>query len=97
MTVTVTSFGFARGMPAADLVFDMRYLDNPHWEPDLRDLTGLDDAVGEHIRADPAFESSFDKIRDLLLELLPRYAGAGQELMSTSPSAVPAGDIDRYS
>ncbi len=78
MTVTVISFGFARGMPAADLVFDMRYLDNPHWNPDLRDLSGLDEPVGEHIRADPAFESSFNKIHDLLLELLPRYQAQGK-------------------
>src|SRR5690606_22492631 len=58
MSVTITSFGFARGMPpVADLVFDMRYLDNPHWQPDLRELTGQDEAVGEHIQADPAFPS----------------------------------------
>ena len=41
--LAVMSFGFARGMPRnADLVFDMRFLRNPHWEPELRDLTGLD-------------------------------------------------------
>ena len=50
MTVTVSSFGFARGMPpVADLVFDMRFLDNPHWDPELRDLTGLDAGVGSHV------------------------------------------------
>lgn len=79
MTVTVTSFGFARGMPpVADLVFDMRFLDNPHWDPDLRELTGIDESVGEHIERDPAFASVFAKIRDLLLELLPRYAAQGK-------------------
>lgn len=83
MTVTVSSFGFARGMPpAADLVFDMRFLDNPHWREDLRDLTGLDAAVGEHIAADPAFVSSFAKIRELLLELLPRYAAQGKSYVN---------------
>ncbi len=83
MTVTVSSFGFARGMPpATDLVFDMRYLDNPHWREDLRPLTGLDPAVGEHISADPAFLSSFAKIRDLLLELLPRYAAQGKSYVN---------------
>ena len=41
MTVTVSSFAFSRGMPpVADLVFDMRFLDNPHWDPALRELTG---------------------------------------------------------
>ena len=83
MSVTVTSFGFARGMPpAADLVFDMRFLDNPHWQPDLRELTGQDEAVGEHIEADPAFPSSFAKIRDLILQLLPRYSVHGKRYVT---------------
>jgi RNase adapter protein RapZ len=79
MTVTVSSFGFARGMPpVADLVFDMRFLDNPHWDPELRELTGLDEGVGAHVGKDPAFASAFERIRDLLLELLPRYAAQGK-------------------
>ncbi|HTN15888.1 MAG TPA: RNase adapter RapZ [Sphingomonadaceae bacterium] len=82
LTVTVSSFGFARGVPLADLVFDMRYLDNPHWVSELRELTGLDGPVGAHIRQDPAFESSFAKIRDLLLELLPRYAAQGKSYVN---------------
>ena len=83
MVVTVSSFGFARGMPpVADLVFDMRFLDNPHWVPGLRELTGLDGPVGEHIRTDPAFDSVFARIRDLLLELLPRYAAHGKSYVN---------------
>ena len=83
MTVTVTSFGFARGMPpVADLVFDMRFLDNPHWDPELRELTGLDEGVGAHIRKDTAFESAFVRIRDLLLELLPIYAAQGKRYVN---------------
>jgi len=79
MTVTISSFGFARGMPPlADLVFDMRFLDNPHWVPELRELTGIDEPVGQHIRRDPAFAESFDRIRDLLLTLLPRYDAQGK-------------------
>lgn len=79
VTVTVSSFGFARGMPpVADLVFDMRFLDNPHWDPELRPLTGLEDAVGERIRRDPAFEEAFGRIRDLILQLLPRYQAQGR-------------------
>jgi UPF0042 nucleotide-binding protein len=79
MTVTVSSFGFARGMPPlADLVFDMRFLANPHWVPGLRELTGLDPAVGEYITRDPAFAEAFARIRDLLLLLLPRYAAQGK-------------------
>jgi UPF0042 nucleotide-binding protein len=83
MTVTVTSFGFARGMPpVADLVFDMRFLDNPHWDPELRGLTGLDAGVGSHVASDPAFASAFERIRDLLLELLPRYAAQGKRYVN---------------
>jgi UPF0042 nucleotide-binding protein len=79
MTVTVSSFGFARGMPpVADLVFDMRFLDNPHWVPGLKDLTGQDDAVAAHIRKDPAFEEAYSRMRDLILLLLPRYAAQGK-------------------
>lgn len=78
MTVTVSSFGFSRGMPVADLVFDMRFLDNPHWIPELREQTGRDAAVGEHIRQDPAFPEAFARIRDLLLLLLPRYQAQGK-------------------
>ena len=79
LTVTLSSFGFARGMPPlADLVFDMRFLDNPHWVPGLRDLTGQDAAVGEHIQRDPAFADVFARIRELLLVLLPRYAVQGK-------------------
>lgn len=79
MTVTVSSFGFARGKPpTADLVFDMRYLDNPHWEDGLRAQTGLDAGVGEFIEQSAVFASTFEKISVLLLELLPRYAEQGK-------------------
>lgn len=83
MTLTVTSFGFARGMPPlADLVFDMRFLDNPHWDPVLRPLTGLDQAVGAHIESDPAFAPVYARIRDLVLELLPHYAEQGRAYLT---------------
>nr|WP_272916464.1 RNase adapter RapZ [Qipengyuania vulgaris] len=74
MTVTISSFGFARGLPPlADLLFDMRFLDNPHWVPELRELTGLDAAVAHHIERDPGFAPAFSQISRTLLELLPRY------------------------
>jgi UPF0042 nucleotide-binding protein len=85
LTVTVTSFGFARGMPpVADLVFDMRYLDNPHWHDELRELTGQDETVAAHIRRDPGFAASFPQIRDLLLDLLPRYAAQGKRYVTVA-------------
>lgn len=79
MAVIVSSFGFARGTPPlADLVFDMRFLDNPHWVAGLREQTGLDPQVGEHIRQDPAFDTAFGQIRELLRTLLPRYRAQGK-------------------
>lgn len=79
MTLTISSFGFARGMvPLADLVFDMRFLDNPHWVPGLKEQTGQDLAVQEHIKADPAFEQAFDDIAALVSKLLPLYAAQGK-------------------
>ncbi|MBC2650754.1 RNase adapter RapZ [Novosphingobium flavum] len=79
LTVTVSSFGFSRGMPpVADLVFDMRFLDNPHWDPALRPLTGRDAAVGDYVSRDPAFAEAFARIRDLILLLLPRYQAQGK-------------------
>ncbi len=85
LTVTISSFGFARGVPpAADLVFDMRFLDNPHWVPELRDLTGLDAAVGEHIEKDPAYAPAVARISELLADLLPRYAAQGKSYVNVA-------------
>ncbi|MEZ5708619.1 MAG: RNase adapter RapZ [Blastomonas sp.] len=78
-TITLTSFGFARGMPpSADLVFDMRFLRNPHWDDRLRPMTGLDDAVGAFVHEDPAYEGGIERIASLLEFLLPRYQAAGK-------------------
>ena len=83
MTVIVSSFGFSRGLPPAiDLVFDMRFLDNPHWQPGLKELTGLDAPVAEYISANPVFQSAFARMRDLLLELLPQYAEQGKSYVN---------------
>lgn len=78
-TITISSFGFSRGTPPlADLVFDMRFLNNPHWVDDLRPMTGQDAPVGDYIRQDPAFAEAFGRIRDLLLLLLPRFQEQGK-------------------
>lgn len=85
MSIILTSFGFARGTPPlADLVFDMRFLDNPHWVEELREQTGLDAAVGEHIMQDPAFEQVFGQIRELLLTLIPRYRAQGKSYVNVA-------------
>ncbi|MGB5078509.1 MAG: RNase adapter RapZ, partial [Sphingorhabdus sp.] len=78
-TITITSFGYSRGVPHnADMVFDMRFLRNPHWDNDLRPLTGLDKAVSNYVEADPAFLEAVNKIRDLILYLLPLYDAQGK-------------------
>jgi RNase adapter protein RapZ len=85
LTITVTSFGFARGMPPiADLVFDMRFLDNPHWVEDLREQTGRDRAVAAHIEADPTFAPAFEKIADLVVSLIPLYAAQGRAYLTVA-------------
>ena len=78
-TLAVMSFGFARGVPRnADLVFDMRFLRNPHWDEALRPGTGLDPDVGAYIAADSAYDEAMARIEELLLLLLPRYRAEGK-------------------
>ncbi|MFW2829963.1 RNase adapter RapZ [Sphingomonas sp. ID0503] len=85
LTLSIQSFGFARGVPRnADLVFDMRFLRNPHWDPDLRPLTGLDSGVGDFVRADPAYEAAFDRIGGLIELLLPRYHAEGKSYVTVA-------------
>ena len=84
-TLSVMSFGFSRGVPrGADLVFDMRFLRNPHWDPRLRPGTGLDPAVADYVRADPAYEAAVNRIEELLILLLPRYAAEGKSYVSVA-------------
>lgn len=81
--VTVQSFGFARGVPRnADLMFDMRFLRNPHWDEALRGLTGLDGAVGAYVAADEAYDDALTRIEELILTLLPRYRAEGKSYVS---------------
>lgn len=81
--LNILSFGFARGLPRnADLVFDMRYLRNPHWDAMLRPHTGLDPDVAAYVAADPAYESTVAQIETLLLTLLPRYRAEGKSYVT---------------
>ncbi len=81
--LNILSFGFARGLPRnADLVFDMRYLRNPHWDPKLKPGTGLDPAVAAYVMADPAYEDSVAQIEKLILTLLPRYRAEGKSYVT---------------
>ncbi|MSO92383.1 MAG: RNase adapter RapZ [Rhodospirillales bacterium] len=83
LSVFVTSFSYARGLPReADLVFDVRFLDNPHYVGKLRPLTGRDSAVGEYIEKDSGFRQFFGTLTGLLTPLLPRYAAEGKSYLT---------------
>ena len=82
-TLVVTSFAYGRGLPRnADLVFDMRFLRNPHWIAELRPGTGLDEAVSAYIAGDEAYEPALRRIEELLLLLLPRYRDEGKSYVT---------------
>jgi UPF0042 nucleotide-binding protein len=84
-TVSVLSFGFARGLPRnADLVFDMRFLRNPHWDDALRPGTGRDADVSAYIAADPAYAEAMERIESLLLLLIPRYQAEGKAYVTVA-------------
>jgi RNase adapter protein RapZ len=83
--LTVMSFGFSRGLPRnADLVFDMRFLNNPHWVPALRPKTGQDPEVAAYVAADPAYAEVVGQIETLLLTVLPRYAVEGKSYVTVA-------------
>jgi UPF0042 nucleotide-binding protein len=83
LSVFVTSFAFRHGLPRdADLVFDVRFLKNPHYELDLRDLSGLDAAVGAYISGDEAYEAFFERLCGLLELLLERYTAEGKSYLT---------------
>ncbi|MDX1999751.1 MAG: RNase adapter RapZ [Thermoanaerobaculia bacterium] len=74
MVVSLVSFGFKHGIPqGTDLLFDLRYLPNPHFVPGLREKTGKDAPVREFLEAQPEFPELLGRLEDLLLYLLPRY------------------------
>jgi UPF0042 nucleotide-binding protein len=85
MAIVVTSFAYRHGLPrAADLVFDMRFLRNPHYQPVLRDLTGRDPGVADFVSADPDFQPFFDRITATLRPLLPRYEKEGKSYLTVA-------------
>ncbi|UCH76266.1 MAG: RNase adapter RapZ [Rhodospirillales bacterium] len=83
LALMVVSFSYRHGLPRdADLVFDARFLANPHYDPKLREKTGRDPAVGAAIIADPDFEVFLDGIFSLLTLLLPRYEKEGKSYLT---------------
>jgi UPF0042 nucleotide-binding protein len=81
--LTVMSFAFARGVPRdADLVFDMRFLRNPHWVPELKPHSGLHPDVAAYIAGDPAYDEAKTRIEELIILLLPRYEAEGKSYVT---------------
>jgi UPF0042 nucleotide-binding protein len=80
LVVSLVSFAYPRGLPReADLVFDARFLRNPHYDPILQPRTGLDSEVGAYIEADPDYQVFFGKIAGLVELLLPRFVQEGKK------------------
>lgn len=79
LAVSVQSFSYKRGLPrGADVVLDCRFLTNPHWQPKLRELTGQNRLVAEHIETDPRYAPFREKVLDLMLFQLPAARDEGK-------------------
>ena len=83
LLVTVTSFGFKHGLPVdADLVFDVRFLANPHYVPELKYLSGQAQAVAEYVHADPLTGPFQTRVHDLVDFALPQYQREGKAYLN---------------
>jgi len=83
--VSCASFGFKHGVPEdADLVFDVRFLPNPHFVPEFRPLTGRDPQVAKYIRSFPQTQEFINRISELLIYLLPHYIREGKSYLTIS-------------
>jgi len=85
MVLTVMSFGFKHGVPRdADLMFDVRFLRNPHYDDALRPLTGKDRPVQDFVKEDDGFSPFMERLLDLLIPLLPRYRAEGKSYLTVA-------------
>jgi UPF0042 nucleotide-binding protein len=83
--LTIMSFAFARGISrTADLVFDLRFLPNPHWEEGLRELTGEDQPVRDYLSSDPSWSETMERVEALLNDWIPRYWAAGKSYVTVA-------------
>jgi UPF0042 nucleotide-binding protein len=83
MQVSVTSFGFKHGLPLdVDMVLDVRFLPNPHWDEQLRPQSGLDDAVRRYVLDRPLTQGFMDRIHGLLELLIPAYESEGKSYLT---------------
>ena len=85
LTISSTSFGFKNGVPAeADLVFDVRFLPNPHFVPEFRQLTGRHPKVAKYVKQFPQTQEFLDKTTDMLTFLLPHYIKEGKSYLTVA-------------
>jgi UPF0042 nucleotide-binding protein len=85
LTISSTSFGFKNGVPSeADLVFDVRFLPNPHFIPEFRKLTGRHPRVAKFVRQFPQTQEFLDKTTDMLTFLLPHYIKEGKSYLTVA-------------
>jgi UPF0042 nucleotide-binding protein len=85
LLVSCLSFGFKNGVPLdADMVFDVRFLPNPHFVPEFRKLTGLDPKVAAFVRKFPQSREFLDRVTDLMLYLLPHYVEEGKSYLTVA-------------
>lgn len=83
LAIGVLSFAFPKGLPTeADLVFDLRFLRNPHYVPELRPRTGLDPAVAAYVEADPDWAPFWGRLLGFVTPLLPRYVAEGKKYLT---------------
>jgi UPF0042 nucleotide-binding protein len=85
MQLTILSFGYKNGLPLdADLVFDCRFLPNPHWVDELRPLTGLDEPVRDYVLEQPAAVEFLGHLEDMTRQLLPAYVAEGKAYLTVA-------------
>jgi len=85
LQVTVESFGFKHGLPLdADIVMDLRFLPNPHWEDDLRPLTGHDPKVRDYVLETAVGSAFIDRFDELLASLVPQYQAEGRTYLTVA-------------
>jgi len=83
LNVSIQSFSYKRGLPrSVDMVYDCRFLRNPHWDTALRSANGTDAAVAAYVSADPKYQPFADKVLDLSLLLLPAFRDEGKSNIS---------------
>ena len=84
MLVTLLSFGFKHGPPPADLLFDVRFLPNPHWVAELRPHTGREARVAEYVLASDTGARFLELFAPLLVFLVDRFTAAGRETLTVA-------------